>query len=360
MKILNENTSALRGGLTHFGLELLGRLPKDENAFISPFSIASALSLAMAGANGDTFEQMKDVLGFGDMAALELLRQRDMSTGSVRIDSANAALIDEKLAVKDSYLSFVGEACEMVRRVDFKDAEAVCDQVNKWVSEKTRGLISDLLSPDMIRATAMVLANAVYFKADWAVPFNARHTSQSPFFNDDGTEVVVDMMYRKGDDIPFFSNSIVKAAALPYGDGSCRMVIALPEKGTSLADALAASLRTRFVERDVRMYIPKFSESTEYMLASHLREMGMPNAFVSGEADFSGIAESNDLFVGGIVHKAKIEVDEKGSEAAAATAMCLRRCCESPDMILRADRSFAFAIVDNNSIPLFMGAIRKM
>jgi serpin B len=376
------DASAVVSGNTMFAFDLYAKLRAGEgNLFFSPMSISTALGMTYAGARGRTAEEMAKVLhipddqtgahaGFG-----ALLRELDElgKTKGCNLSTANAlwgAKGEEFLPgflklVKDNY----GGGLE---RLDFVRApEESRKTINAWVEQKTEQKIKDLLlPPDITPATVLVLTNAIYFKGDWEVQFDKKLTAVEIFTNDGGKRLEdlrprVPMMNRTGS-IGYLKGEGFQAVELPYVGKSLSMVVFLPDSVWGLAAFEKSLAPDKFAEwlkglhkAEVALTLPKFTMTVRYgELAKTLAEMGMPSAFIFRVADFSGINGKKDLFISKVIHKAFVDVNEEGTEAAAATAVIVTPGAVTRVVEFRADHPFIFLIRDNASGSiLFMGRV---
>ena len=251
-----------------------------------------------------------------------------------------------------------------LKEVDFvKAAEAVRKTINAWVEKQTQEKIKNLIKRGILDAdTCLVLTNAIYFKGNWASRFNNRYTKDSPFTIAPGESVEVPMMFRSGK-FKFLEEDTFHMLELPYVDDELSMVVLLPKEIEGLGE-LQNSLSTgnlkawlgNLRKQEVRVYLPRFKTTSEFMLAEVLKFMGMTDAF-SGRADFSGMTGRKELFISAVIHKAFVEVNEKGTEAAAATAVVMKRGGPRGG-VFRADHPFIFLIRDNRSGSiLFLGRL---
>ena len=366
-----------------FGFDLLSELHSGapgENHFISPLSGSMALGLAMNGADGRTYEAMRSTLGFSetDLAAInesyagliELLQGLD---SRVEFRLANSVWLQERWPFLAEYRSRVTEAFgARVENVDFRDA-ATADAINSWVSEGTNGKIEELVTPAMIRDLVALLANTVYFKGQWADRFDESETADGDFHLADGSTVVVPMMSTEMDSVATAGSEGYRAADLPYGGGAFSATVVLPAEGTSL-DSLVAAMDAEewrsLVERlgrgrEVRVEMPRFELEYEAVLNRPLVRMGMGPAFSTDSADFSRMAETPPctsgvdpcLFIDWVKQKTYVQVNEEGTEAAAATGVGIGVTDAGPPTF-RVDRPFLFAIRERLSgTVLFVGAV---
>ena len=359
-------------GNTEFALDLYARLRKGNgNLFLSPYSISTALAMTYAGARSETATQMADVLHFS-------LRQ-----GSLH--PAFAALLSSDKADEDAYRLYIANALwgqkgylfleeflgitkkhygGGLRRVDFVHAtEQARQTINRWVEDQTEHKIRELIwKGDLGPADALVLTNAVYFKGDWASGFDKQWTQDAPFWINEKEKVVVPMMHQSGK-LRFASADGIYILDLPYKGDRLSMVLLLPEEVDGLA-TVEESLSNENLDRwlgelhrqSVRVRLPRFSLGARFDLAKTLAAMGMPYAFSGKKADFSGMTGRRDLFIGMVIHEAQVEVNEEGTEAAAATAVKMKKGACPASFI--ADHPFLFLIRDNqDGSILFMGRV---
>ena len=253
-----------------------------------------------------------------------------------------------------------------LREVDFAGAPQPSRKtINRWVEEKTRDKIKDLLGPDDITVdTRLVLTNAIYFKGSWARKFEARATRTSPFWLSDDRKVDAPMMAQEGT-FRYLAQDLIEVVELPYAGNQVSMVIVFPRKGVNLGRVegmlTPENLRqwlSRMPEKKMEVIIPKFKLESSFLLNRALASLGMPDAFTQ-QADFSGMTGQKDLLISAAIHKAFVEVNEEGTEAAAATAIVMgtKAVMDAPPRFV-ADRPFIFAIVDKTtSSVLFLGRL---
>lgn len=353
----------------------------DDNIFLSPFSISSALAMTYEGAKGETATEMQSVFGFPTdekirrssySAIFEQLNKKD-SDSTVIV--ANALWVDKEYKLKDDYLKVVsdyygGEATN----VDFKTAtEKSRLQINKWVEDKTNNKITNLIEKGMLASdTRLVLTNAIYFKGSWVNEFDAENTEDRDFMVDEKNTIKTPTMYQYGESFKYLEDSRKQVIEIPYMGQKISMSIILPKNNSlkEIEDELSVDslkdITNKMSYQDVAIFIPKFKINTSYKLGDTLKEMGMPLAF-SGNADFSGINTNinEKIMISEVVHKAFIDVNEQGTEAAAATAVIMKdnAMAEEPEKkpkVFRVDHPFIFIIrdIDNDNI-LFMGRINN-
>jgi len=368
-----------------FALRLYSRLRKPHsNLFFSPFSVRSVLAMAFAGARGETAAQMREGLrvpssdeelhaGFGEI--IERLNRG--GGGEYEMTVANSLWGQDGAELQSEFVDRMARHWGGgMNLVDFRrDAEAARAAVNRWVEERTRQKILDLIPPGGLDgATRLVLANAVYVKGTWVYRFPEEQTSKQRFYLEGGDVLEVPLMKQKGD-VRYFEGRDFQAVDLDYRGDDLSMLIVLPHAKDGLSN-LEAKLSTRMLEdcatqarvRAVELYIPRFTMTWGTVdLREALDALGMPLAFARGEADFSGMngfepPHDESLFISAAFHKAFVEVNEEGTEAAAATAisMIFSLGGSSPVQkyipVFRADHPFLFAIRDRKSgAILFLG-----
>jgi serpin B len=347
-----------------------------ENLCFSPYSVSSAFAMTYAGAVGDTALELRRVLGFGDgiHESNALLRRNMLSApeGGGELVVANSIwprrggriLSKFRRTLSDSYGS-------EVTALDYAhEAERSRLRINEWVDGATNGRLPDLLAAGSLdSSTQLVLVNAVYFKASWMSRFLKAATEKADFYASPDEAFQVDMMNSMGP-CPYFENDELQAVKLPYSKGVYSMTIMLPRERDGLAtvevrlgEALAEVLGSGMERRAVLVSLPKFKIENGFSLRDAVISLGAPAAFDSSSADFSGISGKRDLFISEAVHKAFVEVDENGTEAAAATAVAMSRTSamlEDRSVEFRADHPFIFVIQDEMSgAILFMGRVSR-
>lgn len=338
---------------------LAGRLPREGNLFYSPYSVYAALSLSQQGAQGQTASELDAALfGRWDIGKLTESLNALGSRGEVVLSAANALWAAEDVKLKKSFTDIVGSAA---RRVDFKDPRAV-GLVNAWVSENTRGKIPTLFSR-FDPTTRVVLANAVYFKGDWADVFQKRHTAPEAFKGLKGSFEVP--LMRDTRHARYAEDAEAQWLELPYKGGEVVAVFALPKEGpvsalqSGLDHARFAAARAALEGSEVSVYLPPFKLDASYALVEPLKALGVRRAF-EDSAEFGLMVEGEPVKIDQVVHKAMVALDEQGTEAAAATGMSMLAgaAAHAPPKVFRADRPFLFFIVDKaTGAILFLGRI---
>jgi serpin B len=363
-------------GNNAFAVALYGQLRNQAgNLFFSPESISTALAMAYAGARGDTASQMAKTLHFtlppGQLnpAMGALLGDLNTTHQNYQLSVANALWAQQGYTFLDAFLNLLKtDYGAGLNQVDFKGAtEAARLTINQWVEKKTQDKIKDLLQPGALRSdTRLVLTNAIYFKGDWETQFDKAQTKNEVFYLSTAQTATTPLMHREGG-FSYFDGGSFQALEIPYKSKELSIIIFLPKDRSGLP-ALEQSLTAPNLQQwlhqlgpvpKVIVTLPKFKSTQQFELSATLRAMGMPAAFAAG-ADFSGMTGRRDFAISEVIHKAYIDVNEEGTEAAAATAVTMRalamRPVEQAPPIFRADHPFVFLIRDNRSDSiLFMG-----
>lgn len=348
------------------------------NQFYSPFSISTALAMVYAGAKNETALQMSQTLNFAPSDNFHsdykhlLRRLHDGTEGKIKLNIANGLWAQKDFKFLDTYFDIVkSNYASELKNVDFKDnveREATRNDINTWVEKNTNNKIRNILSQgDLNALTRLVLVNAIYFYGDWATPFTKELTKTKDFTLIDGTKATVPFM-NLGDRYNYYEDSKIQAIEIPYKDNKASMVILLPNTTDGIAE-LGKSLDYKYYQEiieglqstDVHLSLPKFKMDLQLELSSTLSQMGMPLAFSQTGTDFSGMTGNRDLFISKVIHQAFVNVDEKGTEAAAATVVTMERTMAPHHVepkLFNADHPFVFLIKDNTTgSVLFMGKI---
>jgi serpin B len=374
-------TESVVAGNTAFALDLYGQLKtKRGNLFFSPYSISTALAMTYAGARGETEKQMGQVLhAANDQRALhaafgQLQRQLGEAgkAKGIELSIANALWAQKGHPFLSAFLEIAkAEYQANIAQADFKTgADAARGQINRWVALKTRDKIQDILPPGSLNEAArLVLADAIYFKGVWEKPYDKRETSPQPFHLTRTRQADVPLMHHF-DEVRYMENSDFQAVELPYSGGGLSTVILLPRRidgcgqlEDRLTPALLSGALKQMKQQTVQLFLPRFKLESSFKLRDTLARMGMPDAFVWPGADFSGLDGTRNLFISGVFHKAWGEVNEEGTEAAAATVVGVAAGGmplhpPPPPPVFRADHPFLFLIRDTHSGSLlFLGRL---
>jgi serine protease inhibitor len=367
--------SVVRGNVA-FALDLYRELQEGEgNLFFSPHSISTALAMSYAGARGNTASQMARTLHFGldqehlhrAFAALEARLKSVQKEGQIALKVANSLWPQAGYAFLQEYVALIQEHYGvMITSVDYvNDAEAAPERINTWVAERTEDKIQDLIPQGILDAlTRLVLVNAIYFKGNWANQFDQASTQDAPFQVTAAEKVLVPMMAQEAE-FGYAEWDGLQALEVPYVGDGLSMFVLLPGEVDGLGQ-LEATLTlenldrwtTNLRKRKVRVFLPRFKMTSQFTLNNTLIAMGMADAFDMGKADFSGMdGRKAWLYIAAAIHKAFIEVNEEGTEAAAATAVIMGvRSMPLPPPTFRADHPFLFLVRENSTGSiLFLG-----
>ena len=353
-----------------FGFDLYRRIAANEaspNLFISPLSVSMALGMTMNGAAYGTLAQMRATLGFADLSeqdvndgyrsVIEQLVRRDRA---VTVRLANSMWPDDDLTVLAPFTNTLRSFFNAeVRPLDFSDGDGAVRAINQWTDQATQGKIKKLF--DQLEAnTRLVLVNAIYFKAPWTDEFKVSDTRDEPFTRADGSVVSVPMMRRTGS-YRIRRNQELLAVEVPYAHDAFSMVLVRPLNGSlaALEQKLNAGWWAGLLEgmpgEKTLLRLPRFKIEYGKQLNEPLMSLGMTDAFSAAAADFSRITGSRSLFVSRVEHKAFVEVNEQGTEAAAVTGVVMT---DSGPLEASFDRPFLFAIRERESgVILFMGRV---
>jgi serine protease inhibitor len=344
------------------------------NLFFSPASLRLALAMTYAGARGETAAEMSRALGLpADVAAMAssfgatIRRWNTSSDPKVKLVVANRLWGQAGMAFVPDFLDQLRSGFDApLERLDFAGApEPSRIRINAFVEAKTQHLIKDLLAQgDIHAATRLVLTNAIYFKGEWRDAFKPSATKVEPFHLAPGEDVPAPLMHRQGT-YDYWEGGGVELIALPYGAGDMSMVVLLPNSPFGI-DHLQSTLGLAWLERamhsmrpeTVIVTIPRFSVTTRTSFVGPLSELGMRRAFQAGAADFSGIDSAHASKIDDVIQQAFVRVDEKGTEAAAATAvMVALASAPPPPKTFKADHPFVYFMRDEAGNVLFMGRL---
>jgi serpin B len=362
-------------GNTRFALDLYQKLKADrkgQNIFLSPFSISTALAMTYTGARGETEKQITQTLHFALPQqqlhpAFSALQADLQSSKGYELAIANRLWGQKDYPFLKDFLKFVDTHYRGgFDEVDYlRDPQGSRKIINRWVEEKTKEKIKDLLLPeDITNLTRLVLTNAIYFKGSWISKFDTKNTIQAPFRLEDGKTVTTPLMSQTGQ-FKYLDTETLELLELPYVGDRLSMLVLLPRKGIELekveqiltSENLRA-WRSSMEDTGVRVFLPKFKTLTRFELNDSLIALGMKDAFDEDLADFSGIPGKKDLYISKVIHKAFVDVNEEGTEAAASTAVVMSTKSMRIEPIFRADHPFIFAILDKQSGSiLFLGRL---
>ena len=353
----------------------------NDNLFYSPTSLTIALAMTCYGARGNTAAEIMKVLHVDSISPTDLnesMRKfidtlNAASSKNSKLFAANRLFLQKSFEILKTYKKGTSEFFDAkLAQVDYiRNAEKARRQINRWVEKKTSDKIKDLISPGLLSTeTRLVLANAIYFKSFWLTKFMYHKTFSGSFFVNQNEEIKVNMMHQEADFKYFESHELAcQVIEMPYIGGKMSMVIYLPKEINGLAeleekmtyDNLQKSLSLLDAsKKEVEVVLPKFKLTQQFDLNDILSKMGVQEMFIPGKADLSGITAA-PLFVSKVVHKAFVDVNEEGTEAAAATAIGVAfMCMPLPKPMFKADHPFLFLIRHNDSgAILFLGRLMK-
>ncbi|EDL98339.1 rCG44069 [Rattus norvegicus] len=338
-----------------FAFNLLKTLGEDssKNVLFSPLSISSGLAMVFMGAKGTTAHQMIQALSLDKCSGrgsrdvhqgFQSLLAKVNKTGTQYLLKTANRLFGEKTfdilaSFKDACRKFYEAEME---ELDFKGApEQSRQHINTWVAKKTEEKITELLSSGSVNAnTPLVLVNAIYFKGNWKKQFNKEDTQEMPFKVTKNEEKPVKMMFKKSTfKMTYVEEISTTILLLPYVGNELNMIIMLPDEHIELRMVEKEITYKKFIEwtsldkmeeREVEVFLPKFKLEENHDMKDVLHRLGMTDAFEQGMADFSGIASKEGLFLSKVIHKSFVEVNEEGTEAAAATAANVTFRCMVP------------------------------
>jgi serpin B len=369
------------GGNSEFALDLYGRLRAGPgNVFFSPYSISTALAMTYAGAGAETANQMASTLHFDlpsdklhpVFSALQTNLDAIQEKGQVQLAVANSLWPQVGFDFRRDYLALCGQYYGAeIMPLDFAHhAEAARREINGWVSVRTDRKIDELIKPGMLdESNRLVLVDAIYFKGNWKSKFPIGLTEDQPFHVSSEKAVTAPLMQQTAD-FDYAETTNLQVLAMPYAGGDISMVVLLPRDvdglGNIEAQLTQENLKTwtaGLTNQKVDVFFPTFTVTSEFSLADTLSAMGMPDAFDSHQADFSGMDGRKDLYISRVIHQAYVKVDEEGTEAAGATAVFAEIGAAAatpvdPIPVFRADHPFLILIRDNQTGSiLFLGRV---
>ncbi len=373
----------LSAGNSAFAIDLYQAIREGgDNLFFSPYSISLALAMTYGGARSQTAQEMAETLYFSlpdeqvhagfnalDLELASRNNEGDEMMPGFKLNIANSAWAQYDRPFKQDYLDLLAENYGAgLYLTDFvQDPEGSRQAINNWVSDETEGKIEDLIPPGAIDAlTRLVLANAIYFNAAWQTVFDTDLTDEAPFYLLDDSQVNVPMMaHSSATRLGYARGDGYQAIELPYNGGELSMAILVPEDGT-FADFEASLTPEKLSEilgslqiQQVELRMPRFSFDSEFGLSNALQQLGMQDAFNPQAADFSGIDGTREMVIKDVIHKAFVDVNEEGTEAAAATAVIIGlTSMPVTDIKLTIDHPFIFLIQDKpTGTILFLGRV---
>jgi serpin B len=371
-----ELTLKAREVITHsntFGVELFTQTAQAENIYmmISPLSASVALTMLLNGSEGETFNQIREMLGYpSDFSIQEineaynsLVTQLLAADNKVQLNLANAVFYRQDFVVKNPFIEAMNNGFDAeIKSLDFA-LPAALNTINKWASDNTNGKIPEVL--DEIKADAvMFLMNALYFKGDWTNKFDKSKTANRPFQLADGSTIEVSTMLHDELGANFYTGQNFTALELPYGRRNFSMIIMLPSNNLSdfyqrfthsVWEEMTTALNNAEEWSSFIVSLPKFSFEYETLLNDQLKAMGMLDAFVPVIANLSGISDAN-IYVDFVKQNIFVDVNEEGTEAAAVTTIAINEY--SMGLMFVVDKPFVFAIRERTTNTLlFIGSV---
>jgi serpin B len=345
---------------------------QDGNLIFSPYSITQALGMLYLGAGGTTQQQIAETLALPAPEDIDFIELSSVMNAppayegvTFQLNVANSLWAQQGYGLHPDYVDSLSEYYGVqLAEVDYSAPDQTAQIINQWVSDQTQDKINDLVDPATLDPlTRLILVNAIYLNAGWAMMFDENGTEDAPFTLLDGTQVAVPMMHQYNQ-FSYVGTETYQVAQLGYQQNNFAMIVILPDQGqfeaveAMLSNEFFESLRSQlFSSYNLKVALPRFKYDTSLDLARTLSDMGMPAAF-SPDADFSGIADEG-LFVNAVTHKAYISVNEKGTEAAAATEIGMGGGGPPNEpIIFNADRPFIYVIYEyRTGAILFIGRV---
>lgn len=362
---------------TRFGLDLFRQVVQQDagkNAFISPVNVSIALAITTNGAKGDTQQAMMQALETADAtleqmntdyAALQALLQRE--DVSVTLSIANSLWLAEGAPLNADFQQRVQQSFgAQVTELNFDDPGAA-GMINAWASDATNGKIPQVIG-EIPPGTVLLIVSAIYFQGAWERPFNAASTQDLPFTLPDGSQKQVPTMYQSGR-FSYLKGDNFQAVQLPYAGDAIYMTVMLPDEGTTAAQLVEGltpeawrDLPGKFASKEGKLFLPRFKLEYGVSLNDPLKQLGIDVAFDANRADFSGMRPTPpNVFISNVRHASFVEVNESGTEAAAATIVEMGVTSMQPaddTFTMTVDRPFVLAIVDRQTnSPIFLGIV---
>ena len=356
--------------LRQFSHQLMLENLEEENPLLSPVSAYLALGMVGMGAQRETGQEFRDLLG-ENMPAVSwgLMERYPQEQEGMVLTIANSVWVDRQLTPDGQWIADMEEIFRGEGYRGELSSQEITDQINNWCSENTRGLVPKMLDRPLGAKARLAVLDAIYFKGDWSFPFDALNTTQRPFTREDGMELQVDTMSMWEENQRYLQSGLGEGVLLPYQGGEFAYVAVLPKEGTQVRElyrqltpeALAELLESEKWEL-CNLRLPKYEVSFDKKLNDSLQAMGLVRAFDEELADFSGLGKTeqgNPLYISLVKQKAVFRVDEKGTEAAAVTLVAMDECTaliEPEPRELYFDRPFVYMILDlETQVPLFVG-----
>jgi serpin B len=368
-------SQSITEGNNKFALSLLQQLVNDtQNAFYSPYSISTALFMTAGGAKTQTEKQMLDVLSqsentlayhqkFGEQ--ITLVQKKE----NIKLSVANSIWMQKGFKFQQGYIDLLDKAYKAkLNECNFKtNADAEAKKISKWVESKTNTQLKDLIKPGILKPTTrMVLVNAIYFYGGWNKEFNKENTKEDNFYLANNSSSKAKFMHAEYK-MRYAKDNDFELLSIPYQNNEASMLVFLPKSKESFDKYLKSlnydkysSLVSKLYDVKVNLTLPKFTMTSQFELSQVLTDMGMPAPF-SDAANFSGMSTQDELKISKVIHKAFVDVSEKGTEAAAATAVVITTKSAMIDkeeiIYFKADHPFIFMIKDNATGQILFGGV---
>jgi serpin B len=381
--VFAQDISSVVNANNQFAFELYSKYKSnDGNIFFSPYSISSAIAMTYEGAKGKTAEEIQSVFHFPkddslrSESFLTINDQINKKDKKYELRTANALWAQKDFKFLDDYFNLISQYYGgNVTNLDFSnETEQSRLTINNWVEKQTNNKIKDLIPTGILNPlTRLVLTNAIYFKGFWLKQFDKKDTKEEDFRISPDNKIRVQMMHLAGKEAHFYyaETDELQILELSYEGNELSMLILLPKEDDlkaveeSLNSEKLSEWKSFLRGEEVNVYLPKFKFETKYFMAQDLKSMGMPTAFTlgidfGGEADFSGMTGNKRLNIDQVIHQAFVDVNEEGTEAAAATAVAMgvMACMPEPIKIFKADHPFIFLIQDKETGNiLFVGRV---
>ncbi|ADU28805.1 serpin family protein [Evansella cellulosilytica] len=372
-----ERKSDISDGQQKFAFDLISELENDlkenENMFISPMSISIALAMVVNGAEGETKEEILQTLHLNELSDevrneyyKQLIMYLENHNEDFLMSIANSIWSDDKFEAKEPFITENKEMLFSEVREQPLLTQQTVDDINEWASENTNGNIEKIFDSvnDMHPEVVMYLINAIYLKGNWELPFNEEMTKKGTFYNVDNTESTIDFMWQSAK-YSYTETRELQAVRLPYANSNAFMTIVLPKHidKFEINESKWKKINHSFDEEMIDIKMPKFTLEYENEMSNYLKNLGIEKAFNKAQSDFSRITDDPRFVISRVLHNTFVEVDEKGSEAAAVTA--IEAVAESsivtkiPEMVI--NRPFYIFIHDEEfDVILFAGRINTI
>ncbi|MBO5033514.1 MAG: serpin family protein [Lachnospiraceae bacterium] len=362
--------------IQNFSYQLFGENLESQNPVLSPVSAYLALAMAAFGSDGSTKAEFDKLLGEGAMVISDdIMNSLPVESKNQILSLANSAWIDDQYLVDENWIGSIKSLLDAeAYQTDLSSTEAM-NSMNDWIKTKTNEMINEMLTEPLDSDARLALFNTIYFKAKWSSPFEVESTYQDQFHVNENEQVEVDMMNKYAEGFDYISNDFAEGLIFPYRSDTEKPNLALlalkPKEGMTVremynnlnGDVISDMLKNKMTSL-VNIKLPKFEISFEDSLNDSLMNMGLVDGFDPEKADFSLMGKNvsgNNLYISLVKQKAKIIVDEEGTEAAAATEVMMAEACalfpEEP-IDVYFDEPFLYIIMDmDREIPLFMGIL---